>query len=147
MTLSNTIIHGDCVQALAQLDPASVDLVLTDPPYLVNYRSRDGRSVINDANSDWLRPAFARIHRVLKPAAFCVSFYGWNRIHLFMDAWRTAGFRPVGHFVFRKRYGSSFGNFLVQKISGERERQSRSLGWEAGLAATGPLPSVGPSSA
>jgi DNA modification methylase len=28
MTFNNTIIHGDCVQALAQLDPASVDFVL-----------------------------------------------------------------------------------------------------------------------
>ena len=37
MTFNNTIIHGDCVHALAQLDTASVDFVLTDPPYLVNY--------------------------------------------------------------------------------------------------------------
>jgi adenine-specific DNA-methyltransferase len=107
MTFTNTIIHGDCVQALAQLDQASVDFVLTDPPYLVNYRARDGRSVANDANSAWLRPAFSQIYRVLKPSSFCVSFYAWNRIHLFMDAWRSAGFRPVGHFVFRKRYASS----------------------------------------
>ena len=34
MTFNNTIIHGDCVHALAQLDTASVDFVLTDPPYL-----------------------------------------------------------------------------------------------------------------
>jgi site-specific DNA-methyltransferase (adenine-specific) len=107
MTLANTIIHGDCVEALATLDPASVDFTLTDPPYLVNYQSRDGRSVVNDADSHWLRPAFAQIHRVLKPASFCVSFYAWNRVHLFMDAWRSAGFRPVGHLVFRKRYASS----------------------------------------
>jgi site-specific DNA-methyltransferase (adenine-specific) len=107
MTLANTIIHGDCVEALATLDPASVDFTLTDPPYLVNYQSRDGRSVVNDADSHWLCPAFAQIHRVLKPASFCVSFYAWNRVHLFMDAWRSAGFRPVGHLVFRKRYASS----------------------------------------
>jgi DNA modification methylase len=44
MTFTNTIIHGDCVQALAKLDPASVDFTLTDPPYLVNYRARDAAS-------------------------------------------------------------------------------------------------------
>lgn len=107
MTFSNTIIHGDCVHALATFDPASFDFVLTDPPYLVNYKSRDGRTVTNDADAHWLCPAFAQIHRVLKPASFCVSFYAWNRIGLFMDAWRNAGFRPVGHVVFRKRYASS----------------------------------------
>jgi DNA modification methylase len=36
-----------------------------------------------------------------------VSFYGWHKVDLFMNAWRTAGFRPVGHLVFRKRYTSS----------------------------------------
>ena len=103
----NTVLHGDCVQVLDQLDAASVDFVLTDPPYLVDYHARDGRSIANDDNADWVRPAFAQIYRVLKPASYCVSFYAWYRIHLFMDAWRKAGFRPVGHIVFRKSYASS----------------------------------------
>ena len=107
MTISNTIILADCVQAMANLEPASVDFVLTDPPYLVDYRGRDGRAVTNDNNARWLRPAFSQIHRVLKPASFCVSFYAWSRVHLFMSAWREAGFRAVGHIVFRKRYASS----------------------------------------
>lgn len=47
------------------------------------------------------------MHRVLKPGGFCVSFYGWNKVDLFVDAWREAGFRIVGHLVFRKRYASS----------------------------------------
>ena len=105
----NAVLHGDCVQLLRRLDRASVDFVLTDPPYLVNYRDRTGRSIANDDNAAWLCPAFAQIYRVLKPASYCVSFYAWNRIHLFMDAWREAGFRPVGHIVFRKSYASSVG--------------------------------------
>jgi site-specific DNA-methyltransferase (adenine-specific) len=36
-----------------------------------------------------------------------VSFYGWNKADLFISAWRAAGFRIVGHIVFRKRYTSS----------------------------------------
>lgn len=105
--LRNRLIHGDCIQPLAQLDAASVDFALTDPPYVVDYRDRSRRSVANDDNADWLRPAFAQIYRVLKPASFCVSFYAWNRIDLFMDAWRSTGFRPVGHIVFNKSYASS----------------------------------------
>src|SRR5438270_12315695 len=55
----------------------------------------------------WLKPAFAQMHRLLKSAAFCVSFSGWNKADLFIDAWRSAGFRIGGHLVFRKRYPSS----------------------------------------
>lgn len=106
MTLES-IIKGDCVKEMASLQSASVDFVLTDPPYLVNYRDRSGRSLANDNNAQWLHPAFSEIYRVLKPGSFCVSFYAWNKIHLFMAAWRDAGFRPVGHIVFRKRYASS----------------------------------------
>lgn len=103
----DTVLHGDCVRLMGRMLEACVDLVLTDPPYLCRYRSRDGRSVRNDDNARWLRPAFAEMHRVLKPGGLCVSFYGWHQVDTFMTAWRAAGFRPVGHLVFPKRYASS----------------------------------------
>lgn len=103
----NVIFNADCIQAMRSFDRGSVDFILTDPPYLVNYRGRDGRKVANDDNARWLRPAFNQMHRVLKDGGFAVSFYGWNKVDLFMDAWKAAGFRVVGHIVFRKRYASS----------------------------------------
>ena len=102
----NSVLHGDCIDILGNFAPASVDFVLTDPPYLVRYESRDGQRVRNDDNAAWLRPAFAQIYRVLKPASYCVSFYGWNRVDRFVTAWNAAGFRIVGHLVFRKQYAS-----------------------------------------
>ena len=103
----NTILRGDCLQVLPQLVAGSVDFVLTDPPYLVDYRGRDGRSVPNDDNDAWLKPAFAELYRVLAPGTFAVSFYGWPHADKFLAAWRAAGFRIVGHFVFPKRYTSA----------------------------------------
>ena len=100
----DTVAHGDCVDVMRQMPAASVDLILTDPPYLVNYHSRDGRAIQNDAADQWLKPAFARS---LSRAAFqslLRSFYGWSKADKFLAAWRVAGFRPVGHLVFRKRY-------------------------------------------
>jgi site-specific DNA-methyltransferase (adenine-specific) len=105
----NQVLHGDCIGVMCGLGTGSIDFILTDPPYVTHYRDRSGRTVANDNNSQWLAPAFAQMHRVLKPAAFCVSFYGWNKVDLFMAAWRAAGFRPVGHIVFRKRYASKSG--------------------------------------
>jgi site-specific DNA-methyltransferase (adenine-specific) len=105
--LRNTIIHGDCIDVLPRLPAGSVDFVLTDPPYLVNYCSRDGRRVPNDDNEAWLKPAFAEMYRVLARDTFAVSFYGWPHADKFVAAWRAAGFRIVAHFVFPKRYTSS----------------------------------------
>lgn len=62
-----------------------MDFILTDPPYITRYRGRDGRTVANDDNDQWLRPAVNQMHRVLKPGGFCVSFYGWAKADVFMD--------------------------------------------------------------
>ena len=46
------IIHGDCSEVLKTIPAASVDFVLTDPPYFVRSRDRSGRSVKNDGTDD-----------------------------------------------------------------------------------------------
>ncbi len=102
----NRILHGDCISVMRQLPARSVDFILTDPPYLVNYCDRDGRSIQNDNNADWLEPAFREAYRVLKPNTFMACFYAWNKVDKFLPAWRSAGFYIVGHMVFRKRYAS-----------------------------------------
>jgi len=103
----STIIHGDCLRVLPSLAEASVQFILTDPPYITKYQSRDGRYVPNDDNDRWLKPAFAQMYRALANDSFCVSFYGWPRADKFMQAYKAAGFKVVGHVAFPKRYTSS----------------------------------------
>ena len=103
----NRVTCGDCLRVLPELPDGSVDFVLTDPPYMVSYRDRSDRTIAGDDRADWLRPAFAQIYRVLRPDSFCISFYGWHQADKFLSAWRAAGFQPVGHMVFVKRYASS----------------------------------------
>lgn len=103
----NTFLHGDCLDILPSIPSRSVGLVLTDPPYIAHYQDRTGRRVANDDNDRWLKPAFIQLHRVLANDSFAVSFYGWPKAAQFQDAFRSAGFRIVGHFVFPKRYTSS----------------------------------------
>jgi len=101
--------HGDCLVVLPQLPSGSVDLVVTDPPYLVRYRPRSRQTVHNDDNAEWLEPAFVQIARVLKPNSFCVSFYGWPEADRFMGVWKRCGLRPVSHLVCVKGYASRKG--------------------------------------
>jgi|SRR6185437_2098372 len=105
----NRILLGDCSELLQWLPDGCVDLIVTDPPYGVRYRDRSGRTLLNDNNTRWILPAFSQAYRVLKNDAFCVSFYGWNHVDRFLAAWRTCGFRPVGHFTWVKSYSSKVG--------------------------------------
>jgi len=102
----NHIVNADCLDVLPELPSRSIDFVFTDPPYLSRYLDRTGRTVRNDDQNSWLRPAFAQIYRVLKNHRFCVSFYGWSKVDQFFAAWRAAGFYPVAHLVWAKRYAS-----------------------------------------
>jgi site-specific DNA-methyltransferase (adenine-specific) len=75
----DSVINGDCIEVMSNLPSASVDFILTDPPYLVNFRDRSGRNIANDDNDAWLKPAFRQMHRVLRPDSLCISFYSWNK--------------------------------------------------------------------
>jgi DNA modification methylase len=126
----DNVTQGDCVEVMKDMPGGSVDLILTDPPYLVGYHDRRNRQVKNDDNREWLEPAFAEMYRVLKYGGACLSFYGWKDVDAFMAAWKKAGFRIVGHIVFPKQYASAKGfvesrheeAYLLLKGNAERPR-------------------------
>ena len=107
---TNMILCGDALDLLAGFPVESVDLVVTDPPYLVGYRDRFGRSVRNDDNPDAVLGVYDELYRVMKDHSYCVTFCGWTAIAGFAGAWDKAGFRTVGHIVWPKPYASRSGH-------------------------------------
>jgi site-specific DNA-methyltransferase (adenine-specific) len=99
-----TIYHGDCREILPEISGA--DLVVTDPPYGVDWRSNrrivKHAKIQNDAELDWLPDVFGKIHSSLKDDTLCVSFYGWPDADQFVEAWRSAGFGMKSHVVWIK---------------------------------------------
>lgn len=79
-------ILGDCVQVMSRFPSRAVDFILTDPPYLVGYKDRTGRTLAGDNSPEWLQPACHEMFRVLKNDSLMVSFYAWNRTDLFLNA-------------------------------------------------------------
>ncbi len=74
--MHNTMIQGDCRLVLSMLPSASVDFVLTDPPYFVKYKDRSARMVRNDRCPGGVLEAFKDVCRVLKPDELCPSIAG-----------------------------------------------------------------------
>lgn len=107
MKVENEVICGEAVQYLKAMPSESVNLVITDPPYLIGYKDRSGRTVRNDKVPEAVLPSYSEIFRVLRQSSFCVTFYGRTHIDLFSRAWRDAGFQMVGHIVWAKPYASS----------------------------------------
>lgn len=106
MEYLDQIICGDANQIMGHVPDGAIDLIVTDPPYGVNYRDRTGRKVRNDDTLVAVLPVFGDLYRALKPGGFCICFYGWNHVERFMSAWKRAGFTVAGHIVWTKNYAS-----------------------------------------
>ena len=68
-SILNTIVEGDCVKSLSELQAGCVDLVFADPPFNIGYEydvyhDKKGR----DEYLGWTRKWIKQIFRVLKPS-------------------------------------------------------------------------------
>lgn len=71
-----SIRHGDCVQGMKQLDPQSVDVVVTSPPYNIGKAYNAYADNKSDANYlEWCESWALEIRRILKPdGSFFLNF-------------------------------------------------------------------------
>lgn len=95
MIQPNTVITGDSLTILRNMEPESVDMVITDPPYGIDYQSgrkeKDRRlaKISNDKAPFiwWIYDAA----RVLKSRGGVLCFSRWDVQQVFIDALRLAG--------------------------------------------------------
>jgi DNA modification methylase len=69
------ILNYDCFEVLPKLKSNSVDLVLTDPPYCINYKDWD-KEDFTQFTEKWVK----EITRILKPTGTLWSFMGYQNI-------------------------------------------------------------------
>jgi site-specific DNA-methyltransferase (adenine-specific) len=77
------LIHGDCLEEMKKIPDGSIDLVLTDPPYGINYQSNMRTvskkfDIIANDNNDMRFVAYNEYQRVLKDNTCAVIFCSWK---------------------------------------------------------------------
>lgn len=72
----------------------SVDLILTDPPYGMQYRSpKWRRPMVGDDNLAWFEPMIQEAYRVLKPNSHIYLFCNDHGLCTFREKLQEAGFK------------------------------------------------------
>ena len=97
----NTIIHADSLTVLRHMEPESVDAIVTDPPYGIDYHTKgSGESIKNDKSPFiwFLYDSF----RVLKPGGSIICFTRWDVQQTFVDAMKLAGFKVKSEVIWDK---------------------------------------------
>jgi site-specific DNA-methyltransferase (adenine-specific) len=90
---SFNLIHGDCIELLKDIPDSSVDLVLSDPPYFIDYKTNHRKDkdhifcdgILNDKyeDKDIIMENFLReSYRVLKDNTSIFIFGSWKTIDL-----------------------------------------------------------------
>lgn len=83
---THTIHAGDCLDVLAQLEPTSIDAIVTDPPYGLGMMGKAWDAL--PPSADWARECL----RVLKPGGHLLAFGGTRTWHRLAVAVEDAGF-------------------------------------------------------
>ena len=105
----HTIICGDSTLPetyTALLGDTKVNLVCTDPPYLVNLESTSGKIKNDDLDDEkgyeFLKSTFERFKESMAKAASIYVFYATSKARVFHDAYEDAGFKVGAGLVWKK---------------------------------------------
>ncbi|MFW9904636.1 MAG: DNA-methyltransferase [Candidatus Thorarchaeota archaeon] len=118
MTLTlNQVYNLDCLEGMDQIDSETVDLLLTDPPFGIQFDkvgsqyNRKQKELgmfytevdenYYDFTMKWLQVAW----RVMKPTASGFIFSGWNHLNDILNSVTRIGFRLVNHIIWKYQFG------------------------------------------
>lgn len=86
----NKIHHGDCLELMKEIPDKSIDLIVTDPPYLMNYRSnrrvkQDKFNYIKNDKENYslIVDYVGECKRILKDDSAIYLFCSWHKIDFF----------------------------------------------------------------
>ena len=114
----NRIINEDCVLGLGKIDEKSVDLVVTDPPFAIDFQkvggqyNRKSTNVLGGYNEikqedyfdftvDWLRG----VKRVLKENGSLFLVSGWSNLRDILNAAEQERFFTMNHLIWKYQFG------------------------------------------
>ncbi len=114
----NRIYHGDCLEEMKDLPAGEVDLIITDPPFAIDFKAKranynraagrvlDGYNEI--AADDYLRFTKAWMkaaYRSLNEGGSAFVFSGWNNLKDILIAADVVGFETVNHIIWKYQFG------------------------------------------
>lgn len=95
------LICGDCLEEMKNIPDKSIDLIVTDPPYLIKYKTnyrknkkhRFCNEILNDDNYDLIRNYIKECYRILKENSAMYMFCSCDKVDFFKRQLEEANFK------------------------------------------------------
>lgn len=102
--------HGDCLEVMKDIPDKSIDLIVTDPPYLIKYKTNYRKNknhdfcseIANDDNYSLITNFFDESYRVLKDNSAMYCFCSPKTIDYFIQCSNKSGFNIKNQIVWVK---------------------------------------------
>ena len=114
----DTVYEGDALKLLPKVPSGTVDLIITDPPFAIDFKAqrlnynRKGSNVIEgyqeipeEEYGSFTRNWMAEAARVLAPSGCMYVFSGWNRLRDILEGLDAAGLTTVNHLIWKYQFG------------------------------------------
>ena len=114
----NKIYNINCIEGMQSLKNQSIDLIVTDPPFAINFKAskanynRTASRVMSGYNEikpeeyydftfDWMSQAY----RLVKESGSMYVFSGWNNLKDILRALDDVGFTTINHIIWKYQFG------------------------------------------
>jgi len=113
----DTIRFEDCIRGMKQMPPDSVDLVVADPPFGIDFSGKESnynrnRDLVVDSYQEidgdygeFTEQWMASLQRVMKPQATAYVFSGWNHLEEVLRGARLSGLTTINHIIWKYQFG------------------------------------------
>ncbi|MHA1770826.1 MAG: DNA-methyltransferase [Candidatus Thorarchaeota archaeon] len=113
----DTIYFEDCVSGMARMPQGSVDLVIADPPFGIDFDGRsgvynrdsslviEGYGEVSEEYGGFTRSWLQEVARILSPTGSAYIFSGWTNLEAVLTAARIAGLHILNHLVWHYSFG------------------------------------------
>ena len=115
---------GDCIEVMAEMDAESVDAVVTDPPYGLEFMGKAWDRYAPPQFAAWCETWAREAARVLKPGGHLLAFGGPRTYHRLTVGIEDAGFE-IRDSIAAWLYGSGFPKSLDVSKAIDRKRDDR----------------------
>jgi site-specific DNA-methyltransferase (adenine-specific) len=117
-SIKDVIFNNDCIEGMKEVHSGTVDLVITDPPFAIEFKAKRGNynrtehrvlEGYNEVNKKdyycFTKKWMSEVYRLLNDSGSMYVFSGWNNLKDILTAIDECGFITINHIIWKYQFG------------------------------------------